>query len=65
MRVDVVRSYYWFHAISGDIMAPMKRILVQLTDEQLSALRANLEKKGAPIARQIREAVEQYLKKKK
>ncbi|HXA76983.1 MAG TPA: ribbon-helix-helix domain-containing protein [Candidatus Acidoferrales bacterium] len=46
-------------------MAPMKRILVQLTDEQLSALRANLEKKGAPIARQIREAVEQYLKKKK
>jgi predicted DNA-binding protein len=46
-------------------MASMRRILIQLTDEQLSALRANAEKKGAPIAWQIREAVDHYLKKKK
>jgi len=46
-------------------MARLKRILVQLTDEQLKALRANAETKGAPVAWQIREAVDQYLKKKK
>jgi hypothetical protein len=43
----------------------MRRIVIQLTNEQLSALRANAEKKGSPVAWQIREAVDQYLKKKK
>jgi Ribbon-helix-helix protein, copG family len=43
----------------------MKRILVQLTDEQLKVLRANAQKKGSPVAWQIREAVDLYLKQKK
>ena len=42
----------------------MKRILIQLTDDQLAALRANAEKHGSPVAWQIREAVDKYLKKK-
>jgi predicted DNA binding CopG/RHH family protein len=43
----------------------MERILIQLTDEQLSALRSIAAKEGAPVAWQIREAVDKYLKKKK
>jgi hypothetical protein len=43
----------------------MKRILVQLTDDQLSTLRSIATKEGAPVAWQIREEVDKYLKKKK
>ena len=43
----------------------MERILVQLTDEQLSALRSIAVKEGAPVAWQVREAVEKYLKERK
>jgi Ribbon-helix-helix protein, copG family len=40
----------------------MERILVQLTDEQLLTLRSIAAKEGAPVAWQIREAVDRYLK---
>jgi hypothetical protein len=39
----------------------MKRIIVQLTDEQFAALKTILNKEGAPVAWQVRKAVDEYL----
>jgi len=39
----------------------MKRIIVQLTDEQLGALKAIFKKEGASVAWQVRKAVDEYL----
>jgi hypothetical protein len=43
----------------------MKRIIVQLTDEQFAALKTILKKEGAPVAWQVRKAIDEYLIRKK
>jgi hypothetical protein len=42
----------------------MNRILIQVTDEQLAALKQILAKDGQSVAWQVRKAIDEYLKKK-
>jgi hypothetical protein len=50
--------------IACDIIPFVKRVLIQLTEQQLATLRVIAKKEGKPVAWQVRAAVEAYLKKK-
>jgi hypothetical protein len=43
----------------------MKRIIVQLSDEQFTVLKDILKKEGAPVAWQVRKAIDEYLLRRK